>query len=407
MPLYVFTGRNVQGEEVKGQLQGATVDAVVAQLSRRGVTPIGVDEVQPKNDFLERLQERLNDKPVTIVDLIIFCRQMYTVNKAGVPLIQGVRGLANSLSHQRFQRVLHGVADQLEKGVELSAAMSQHPKVFNKLFVSLVNVGENSGQLDEAFNQLSQYLERDLDTAKRIKSATRYPSFVLAALVIAMVVINIFVIPNFADMFASFGAELPLPTRILLGTSAFFVNYWHYLLFFTVTATVLFRVHIKTEEGSRQWGRIVLKIPIVGDIIERASMGRYARSFGLMLRSGVPLIPALTLCSNVIDNPWLGDKILAIREGIERGEGLLTTHYASGMFTPLVLQMIGVGEESGQVDTLLQEVAEFYEREVDYDLKTLSDRIEPIMIVMMAGFVLILALGIFLPMWNMYSLQAG
>jgi len=285
--------------------------------------------------------------------------------------------------------------------------MAQHPDVFDKLFVSLVNVGENSGKLDEAFNQLSSYLERDLDTAKRIKSATRYPSFVLGALVIAMVVINIFVIPNFADMFAKFGAELPLPTVILLGTSAFFVNYWHIMLTFVVVSWFLFKRHVKTEIGSRQWGRILLRLPIVGDIIERASMARYARSFGLMLSSGVPLIQSLQLCSRVIDNPWLGDKILGIREGIERGESLLSTHNQSGMFTPLVLQMIGVGEESGQVDTLLKEVAEFYEREVDYDLKTLSDRIEPIMIVIMASFVLILALGIFLPMWNMYSLQTG
>ncbi len=407
MPEFAFTGRDSHGQEVKGQLQGATADAVAGQLASRGVTPISVTEASAELDFSARFQALQHDKPVTIVDLIIFCRQMYTVNKAGVPLIQGVRGLANSLRHPRFQTVLHEVADQLEKGVELSAAMSQHPEVFNKLFISLVNVGENSGQLDEAFNQLSLYLERDLDTAKRIKSATRYPSFVLMALVIAMVVINIFVIPNFADMFAKFGADLPLPTRILLGTSAFFVDYWHIMLGASVAGWLLFKRHIKTDVGSRQWGRLILRVPIVGSIIERASMGRYARSFGLMLRSGVPLIQALTLCSRVIDNPWLGDKILGIREGIERGESLLATHNSSGMFTPLVLQMIGVGEESGQVDTLLQEVAEFYEREVDYDLKTLSDRIEPIMIVVMAGFVLILALGIFLPMWNMYSLQTG
>ena len=407
MTQYAYKGRNSQGQEVLGTLEGASANAVAGQLSARGLIPISIEESKVQAGFALRWETILSDKPVTIVDLIIFCRQMYTINRAGVPIIQGVRGLANSLRHPRFQTVLHDVADQLEKGVELSAAMTLHPDVFDQLFVSLVNVGENSGKLDEAFNQLSSYLERDLDTAKRIKSATRYPSFVLGALVIAMVVINIFVIPNFADMFAKFGAELPLPTKILLGTSSFFVNYWHVLLGFVVVTWFLFKRHIKTERGSRQWGRILLRMPIVGDIIDRASMARYARSFGLMLSSGVPLIQSLTLCSRVIDNPWLGDKILGIREGIERGESLLSTHNQSGMFTPLVLQMIGVGEESGQVDTLLTEVAEFYEREVDYDLKTLSDRIEPIMIVIMAGFVLILALGIFLPMWNMYSLQTG
>jgi len=268
-----------------------------------------------------------------------------------------------------------------------------------------VIVGENSGRLDLVFKQLSEYMERDLSTVKSIKTALRYPSFVLIAISIAMVIINIKVIPAFAGMFSKFGAELPLPTRILMSVSDFFVNYWLYMLLAIVVTTVWVIHYVRTPEGSRVWGQKKLKIIVVGDIIERASLARYARSFGLMLSAGLPLSNALELSAKAIDNPYLGDKIRGIRSGVERGEGLFQTHLLSGMFTPLVLQMISVGEESGQVDALLAEVAIFYESEVEYDVKQLSDRIEPIMIVIMAAFVTILALGIFLPMWDMYSIQ--
>lgn len=219
-------------------------------------------------------------------------------------------------------------------------------------------------------------------------------------------VVNVFVIPVFAEMFKKFGADLPVVTKILIGTSNFFVNYWYYLLIFTVAAVYFIRRYVQSDEGSRVWGRYKMRVPLVGDLIERASMARYTRSLGLMLKSGLPLPQSLQLCSKVIDNPFLADKIIAIREGVERGESLYRTHENSHMLTPLVMQMISVGEESGQVDTLLAEVAEFYEREVDYDLKSLSAKIEPIMIVIMAIFVGILAMGIFLPMWNLYAVQA-
>ncbi len=407
MANYQYRGRNEQGQLVSGQLEGASREVIASQLLARGVSPLAIDESTSELTLSERWHRWQTGGKVAPTDLIMFCRQMYTITKAGIPLLSGVRGLAASLSHYRFQTVLNEIAERLESGVELSTAMGNYPDIFDKLFVSLVHVGENTGKLDEAFEQLSQYLERDLETRKRIKSALRYPSFVLAALVIAMAVVNIFVIPAFADMFAQFDAELPLPTRILLATSSAFVNYWHYMLGVACVGVYSLISYVKTDLGSRAWGRVKLRIPLVGDIINRGSMARYARSFGLMLRSGVPLVQALNLCARVIDNSYLSDKILAIREGIERGESLFQTHNHSRMFTPLVLQMISVGEESGQVDSLLTEVAEFYEREVDYDLKSLSDKIEPIMIVIMAVFVMILALGIFLPMWNMAAVQGG
>ena len=405
MAIYLFKGRNAEGRLVNGQVEANNTDLAAGQLLGRGITPVSMEEQSVQLSLGEKFERATNLGKVEVVELIMFCRQMYTISKSGIPLVKGLRGLAASLRNYTFQRALEDIIARLETGVELSTAMRFHPKIFNNLFISMVSVGENSGRLDLIFKQLSEYMERDLSTTKSIKTALRYPTFVLIAISIAMGIINIKVIPAFAGMFANFGAQLPLPTRILMGISEFFVAYWVYMLIGIVGVTAWFMHYIKTANGSRWWGAKKLRIIIVGDIIERASLARYARSFGLMLSAGLPISNALELCARAIDNNYLGDKIRGIRAGIERGEGLYQTHLVSGMFTPLVLQMISVGEESGQVDTLLAEVAEFYEREVEYDTKLLGDRIEPLMIVIMAGFVTILALGIFLPMWDMYSIQ--
>lgn len=405
MALFEFKGRNAEGRLITGQLDASSPDAAASQLLGRGITPVEVKEFIETLSFSERFKRATKSGKVETVELIMFCRQMHTISRAGIPLVKGLRGLSASLRNFTFQQALNDIIGRLEAGVELSVAMRAHPKIFNQLFVSLVSVGENSGRLDLVFKQLTEYMERDLNTIKSIKTALRYPTFVMIALAIAIALINIKVIPAFAGMFEKFGAQLPLPTRILIGISDFFVNYWMYL-FATIAALVAWIYHyVNTPEGSRFWGRKKLRLIVIGDIIERASLARYARSFGLMLNAGLPISTALELSARAIDNPYLGDKVRAIRSGIERGEGLYQTHLVSGMFTPLVLQMISVGEESGQVDALLAEVALFYESEVEYDVKQLSDRIEPIMIVIMAAFVTILALGIFLPMWDMYNIQ--
>lgn len=405
MAIFEYQGRDDKGRAVSGQLESGSPELAAGTLTGRGIIPTHIAEYHAKKDPLEWLGMLNQKNKVQLPDLIVFCRQMYTITKAGIPLVKGIRSLAASLKHYALQATLNDIAERLETGLELSVAMRAHPKVFSPLFISLVSVGENSGRLDLTFMQLAEYMERDLLTSRNIRQALRYPTFVIIALVLAMAVINIKVIPAFAGMFSKFGAELPLPTRILIGISDFFVAYWPLMLLVVVGSAFAVWRYVKTPAGAKLWGKKKLRLPIIGDVIERASMARYSRSFALMLDAGMPLTTALDLCANVIDNAYLGEKINGIRSGVERGETLYQTHLMSGMFTPLVLQMIAVGEESGQVDTLLAEVAGFYEREVDYDVKKLSDKIEPLLIVVMAGFVLVLALGIFLPMWEMYNIQ--
>ena len=291
----------------------------------------------------------------------------------------------------------------IESGRALSSSLARHPGIFSTLYISMIRVGEESGRLDESFQRVARYLEREKETRERIKAALRYPVFVLIAIAVAIAIINIWVIPAFAKLFASAGATLPWQTRLLIATSDFFVDWWPLMLLAITGGIMGSRYYIQTEQGRYNWDRIKLRIPIVGGIIHRATLARFSRAFSMALSSGVPIIQAMTVVSRSVDNEFVGDHILGMRNGIERGESLTRTATMTSMFTPLVLQMMAVGEETGQVDEMLSEVADYYEREVDYDIKNLSSSIEPVMIVAIGIMVLILALGVFLPMWDLTS----
>lgn len=408
MPLFDYRGRDSRGQAVNGSLNAADSAAVAAMLRQRGILPLTINaqaEAAPKS--AGRSLADLLPVSVALDELLIFSRQLYSLLKAGVPILRAIAGLAQHVQNRHLAAALTHVVSELEGGRSFSTALSQHPRIFSPLFIAMVHVGENTGRLEQAFLQLSRYLENEIDTRQRIQAALRYPSFVLLAIAAALVILNIFVIPQFQQLFARFATELPWPTRLLVNMSAFFTHYWWLLL--AVTAAVAGGVYsyLKTPSGALFWGRTKLRLPVVGSLIERSTLARFTRSFALMLQAEVPLIQALGLAAEAVDNSHIGQLILRMRGGVERGDSLLRTANASGIFTPLVLQMVAVGEETGRVDELLLEVADYYDREVDYDLKTLTARIEPLLIVVVALMVLVLALGIFLPMWDMMSAMRG
>ncbi|HAT2713607.1 MSHA fimbrial biogenesis protein MshG [Aeromonas hydrophila] len=405
MSSFAYKGRDSQGNAVSGVVEAATEMAAAEQLMRRGVMPTELKPGKAKAAALD--WSLLLERGVRLDELVVFSRQMYALTRAGIPILRAIAGLEESAHSKPLKRALHALGEDLGNGRPLSSSMQAHPRVFSSLFVAIIHVGENTGQLEEAFLQLANYFELELETRKRIKTAMRYPSFVLIAIGIAMVILNIMVIPVFAGMFAKFGVELPLATRILLATSHFFVHYWWVMLGVLLAMVFGWRRWVSTVKGKLTWHRWQLKLPIVGTIIERSLLARFARSFSMMLKAGVPLNTALSLVADAVDNAWMAGRIRDMRTGIERGESLLRTAGSSGLFTPLVMQMIAVGEETGQVDDLLHEAAEYYEREVDYDLKSLTARIEPILIGIVAVMVLILALGIFTPMWDMMRAVRG
>ena len=407
MALFHYQGRNPRGDLVEGNVEASSADVVAGQLFNSGVTPIDIIPARAQQDVLALLRTQLANRRPNLSDLILFSHQMHTLTKAGVPITQALSGLAESTRNPVMGRALQDVTHNLESGRDLSSSLARHPQIFPSLVISLVQVGENTGRLDEVFLQISKYLELEKDTRDRIKAALRYPIIVLTAIAVAITIINMFVIPNFAKIFKSFHVDLPLATRILIGISNFFVTFWPYLLVGLALLIVGARAYVKTEQGRYRWDKFKLRIPLIGNIIRRSILARYARSFAMTSRTGVPLVQGLTIVAKAIDNDYIAERILSMRNGIERGESLTRTATLSGMFTPLVLQMISVGEDTGAVDTLLLEVAEFYEREVDYDIKSLSAAIEPILMVAIGIMVLILALGIFLPMWELARAARG
>ena len=416
MALFSYSARNPSGGLVTGNIEAADKNAAAQALLKRNVTPVSIDvaKASAKSGSKEASGTGLDvdlsvlfAPKVTLDDLVIFSRQMYSLMKAGIPILRSVNGLADTTNSKRMRDALLDVTQQLERGRTFSSSLHQHPKIFNQLYVSIVHVGENTGKLDDACLQLAEYLEREQETRKQIKSATRYPMFVSFAIVAALVVMNMFVIPTFAGMFEKFGAELPLLTRFLLNMSNFFVEQGHILAVASIAGILLLRRYLNTQDGRYRWDKYKLRLPAVGTIFERSLLARFSRSFAMMLRAGVPLTHALNLTADAVDNSFMSSKIIEMRQNIEKGESLSRVAANSGLFTPLVMQMVGVGEETGRGDELLTDVAVYYEREVDYDLKSLTAKIEPILITIVSAMVLVLALGIFTPMWDMMSATKG
>ena len=332
---------------------------------------------------------------------MLFSRQMHTLLKSRVPILRALAGLQESTFNPVLKEIIEAIRIDLEAGKELSSALQRHQKVFGDYYISLVRVGEATGLLDEVFLRLFEFLEFEKDMRQRVKAALRYPVFVICAMAAAVVLINVLVIPVFAKIFEAFKAELPLPTRMLLGFSDFMVSYWFVLIALAFGAVVLFRSWIATTAGRLVWDRYKLRIPIAGKIILKATLARFARSFALAMRAGVPIVNGLNVVANVVDNAFIAGRIVQMRDGVERGESVSRTSAATGVFTPVVLQMVAVGDETGELDDMMFEVAELYEREVDYELKSLASQIEPILIVFLGVLVLILALAVFLPIWDL------
>jgi MSHA biogenesis protein MshG len=402
LPFFAYKGRNARGELMQGVLEGADSGAVADQLFSTGVTPIEITvTTKASTNREDSLWERLTEKKVTHMDVQLFSRQMFTLLKSGVPIMRGLAGLQESAISKSFGKVIKDLRDSLDSGRELSSAMRRHPTVFTPFYLSMIRVGEMTGRLDEVFLRLFDHMEFDRDMRERVKTALRYPSFVVFAMLAAMVIVNIFVIPAFAKVFASFNAQLPLMTRILIATSDFSVHYWPLLAVLVAAGAFGFRSWIRTTSGRYEWDKFKLRIPVAGKIILKATLARFARSFSLSARSGVPIVQALTVVGQTVDNAYLTARVEQMRDGVERGESILRTAAAANVFTPVVLQMIAVGEESGSLDDLMDEIAQMYEREVDYELKTLSAQIEPILIAFLGVMVLVLALGIFLPIWDL------
>lgn len=401
MSLFRYRGRSGRGDLITGRLDAESVDMVATRLLNLGIAPL---EILP--DAVTRLEpgemwQRFRSRRVTVVDLVLFARQMYSITKAGLPLLRGLKGLAQSTHNLRLRDALHDVLQSLESGRDFASSLARHTDVFPPLFVSMVRVGEATGTLDNCFLRLSEYLGQDQDVQDRVKGALRYPMIVVGVIALAIAVITVFVIPNFAPMFKVLGNNIPWPTRVIMGTSEFVRQHGLLLLAGLVLGVLGFRRWVQTREGRFAFDRFKLQVPVLGELLHQSVLSRVVRSLAISLDAGLPMIQALTLLARSAGNEYLAERLLRLRDAVERGESLSRAAGGVGIFPPLVLQMMAVGEETGELTRLLEEVSGFYQREVDYRLRNLTSLIEPILIVGVGAMVLILALGVFLPMWNM------
>ena len=403
MPRFAYTGHTLSGA-VSGELDGADAGAIAAALQSRGVTPLQI--IASTGSALQQAGAdvdwgKLFEPRVQPSDVMLFSRQLHTLLRAGVPILRALAGLQDSAGNPKMKQTLASVRHSLESGIELSVCFAQHSAVFDHFYVAMVRVGEMTGRLDEVFLRLFKHIEFEQYMRQQVKAAVRYPTFVIIAMTVAVGVINTLVVPAFATVFKSFNAELPLATRLLVASSEFTLKYG-WALGGTLAATVLLlRRAIAQPAGRLAWDRLRLRLPLAGPIVQKATLSRFARSFAIALKSGVPIEQALTVVAQTVDNAYISRKVEAMRAAVERGDTILRASIASGIFTPVVLQMIAVGEETGAVDELMEEIAELYTNEVQYALKTLSQQIEPILIVFLGALVLLLALGVFLPLWDL------
>ncbi len=404
MAEYVYKGRSAAGNVVSGRLQGTSSEAVANRLMSIGVTPIDIQSAARQSGMtVDELWRRLGGGKPTTRDLILFCRQMHVITRTGLPLLQGLSGLAETTHNIVLKEALNGVIASLESGRSLSRSLQRHPEIFSELFVSIIEIGEAAGTMDVAFQRMHEYLSLDQQVRDRVRSAIRYPIIVLIGIAVALAIITVFVIPNFAPIFRALGENIPLPTRIIMGVSGFAIDHWPKMLAALALTGAAVSSYLKTDHGRYRWDRLKLRLPITGIIVSNAAMSRITRSLAISLEAGLPMNETLRTVSGAIGNSYLAEQMAYVSKGIEHGESLSHTAYSTGLFTPLVLQMIALGEETGALPELLSESADHYTREVDYDLENLSATLEPILIVTVGVVVLILALGVFLPMWDMVA----
>ncbi len=391
-------------DKVKGIIQAASYDEALLFLYDKGIETDKIeeasafDEIKEKIDYLSRRFVR-----VGLSELIVFTRQFSTLFGAGVPIGVILERLSEQSVNIKLKDALSIIKNDVNGGMSLSEAFSKHKDVFSGLYVNMLKVGEESGTLDIVLDRLANILETELDTKNKIKTATRYPKMVISAIVIAFTIIITFVIPKFVSLFSHFGAKLPLPTRILIGINYIFHHYWWIVLLGIIGVVFAYKKYRKTEQGRYQTDKYVLKVPIIGPLVHKIYVSRMIRILGLLYKSGINIIDSLDIISNVTGNVIAKQAVDEIKKDVEGGATIYMPFSQSSFFPNVVSDMVAVGEETGRLDEMLFKAADYYDEEINYTIKNLSSAIEPILLVFIAGMVLILALGVFLPMWNMIN----
>ena len=409
MPTYSYVAINEQGKEITGMLDAPDQGGATRALEAQDLMPVriveGTQEARGKPAAAGALPAQVKRRrKIVMRDIIDFTRQLVTLLKAGVPILSSLETLAGQADNPAMTEILVQVSSDISSGMDLSAALGRHPKAFSELYVNAVKAGEAGGVLDEVLTRLSVVMRRDDEVRKSVKAALRYPMIVTTGMAVAFVIMVTVVVPKFAKIFAQVGMDLPLPTKLLIFIANFMQHYWYILIISVGAIIVVVRRYLATESGQRQFDALILKIPIFGPLVLKTAMTRFTSMFETLSRSGLPILQIFRIVSNTIGNKVIGEGLLKSAEGIEHGRGVSVSLAETGLFPPLVVRMISVGEESGAIDDMLGNISEYYDAEVKNAVEGLTAMIEPLLTVGMGMMVLVLALAIFLPMWNMVNL---
>lgn len=398
MPKYNYKARDNGGRLLIGSTSAVSEANVVKQLRANDLIPL--DITLYKKSTWQNIKLLFSPKP-SVQDMIILSGQLQSLAKSGVSIVEAINVTIDVCANKILRETLSELSKSVESGIVLSVALSKYSNIFPPLFIALVEVGENTGKLDESFSMIKKYLEKDLLTKRKIKSAVRYPLIVIIAVFFAVIIINVFVVPAFMGFFASFHAELPLATKILIFSSNLLTQHGLVILLGLLVIIIGLYFKFKTPSGRFFLSKMVLKIPWVGGFLEKSIFSRFCRCFGMVLCANVPIIKGLLIVRNVVNNPVLNLKVNELSRAVERGESLMQAARASKLFSPIVLQMLAVAERTGLLDVAFFEVADHYDMELDFEVKRMSEIIEPLLIIIISLMVLILALGVFLPMWDL------
>jgi type IV pilus assembly protein PilC len=395
---YTYKARDKAGNVLNGTIQADNEALVLARLREQGFVPLEVGK-QGRGMNIE-----LTKKKVKLKELSVVSRQFATMVNSGLPILRALSILADQTENPELGRVLGLVRTDVEQGASLSGAMAKHPKVFNDLFVAMVKSGEMGGSLDDVLMRLADMIEAEVKLRGKIKSAMTYPVAVVALVVLIMSAMLLFVVPQFQTIFATLGGTLPLPTRVLLMMSNAFKKYWFVVLIGTLAFRFFFKRWKKTPAGRVIVDRAKLRVPIFGVIFQKVALSRFASTFSMLLRSGVPILQALEIVSQTVNNRVVGTAIEDVETSVREGESMSKPLMSHAVFPPMVVQMIAVGEETGNVDTMLEKVATFYDAEVEASVDALTSLIEPLLIAVIGGCVGAAVIALYMPMFNIIKL---
>ncbi len=396
--VWTYTARDQGGNRIKGEIESESREQALETISERGLIPTKIESRSEKTSLASIMG---NFGSANREKLIIFTKQLMTLNRAGIPLLRALGCIERGATDIGMKDEIEGIRSHLQSGTSLSQAMAFYPKKFPPIYVTSIAAGETSGTLDDVLRQLASLVEREMVLARQIKSAIRYPIMVIVAISLATFALMTFVIPRFTSLYSKFGADLPLPTKIVIGVSNIFASYWYVIIALIVAAVLGLKKYLSRPEGRLKWDKMMIKIPILGDLIVKANIARFAVMLKILFQSGIPMVACLKILEETTSNKAVAVEVGWLAASFEKGQEIGADIDRFRYFPHMSLEMFQVGLESGSVETIMEELASHYEMELDYKSRNLTALLEPLLTVVIGGMVLLLALSIFLPMWNL------